>query len=91
MYKITDGKIYRGSDLIDQNVLVTQLNNIEKMMTKHKLPELGSKMRLLSDWLDMKDSAMYNMTNDVLYGDGLQDDLHTIANFLSALQREVLI
>ena len=85
MYEIKKGKVLRGVDTISNNVLVTQLNNIETMMSKHRVAELSAQMRVLADWFDMQD------TSSGLLNDDVQKDLHKVANLLSAINKEVCV
>jgi hypothetical protein len=85
MYKIENGKIHRGVDTIAKQVLVTQLNEIEGMLTRHDVPDLSSKMRLIADLFDQKDAKIGNDNQEV------QESLHLAANLLSAINREVMV
>ena len=84
MYKIKDGKVFRGKDIVSQQVLVSQLNNLETMIDKHSVAELATEVRLISDWLE-------NNKADILGNKDIQNDLHKVANILSAIKKEVKI
>ena len=75
----------RGKDIVAPQVLMSQLNNIEEMITKHNVAELSSNLRVLADWFDMQDQS------GGLLDDGVQKDLHLVANLLSAINKEACI
>lgn len=85
MYKIENGKIHRGVDTIAKNILVTQLNDIEGMLTRHSVPDLSSRMRLIADMFDKKAAESGNDNQEI------QESLHLAANLLSAINRKVMI
>ena len=84
MYEIKDGQIMRGTDTISPQILVTQVNNIEKHIDKHNIPQLSSELRYISDVFEHIEDQSDSIVR-------AEKNLHKAANLLSAIVREVKV